>query len=277
MRDAAAGAVDADAAARLAAELMALFEQAARAPDKLQWVVRHVSGESGEPGGQIDPVLARASAAVAAAIDARPAHFDRHSYHNRQHYCEVALTAHGLCSVNGVGVAATQFVVLAALIHDAVHEGRPQPAFVQERASLDSTRPLLEATGLDAAQIDRLLVLMLATDPASGIAFMAATWRAHAGISPMPLAALMTDPALAQLARLLCEADVLPSIGLDAEHATRVQERLAQEWRRPLGAQDKLAFVDFVLEQGYIGGFFLPRVQAMRAAVAASLHDVAQG
>jgi hypothetical protein len=270
-------------AAYLAGELLTLFEHVAQLPDKVQWVDRQVTADLHGPGA---PALDRARAAVAAAIDAQPATFDRHGYHNRQHFCEVTLTAYGLCLLNRLNAEATQFVLLAALIHDVVHEGRPHPAFVQERASVESMRPLLEAAGLDAARIGHLLALVLATDPVDGIAFMSAVCRAHAGQASMPLAApagapelaaLAGDPELALHARILCEADILPSIGLDTEHALRVQERLAQEWCRPLGRRDKLAFVDIVLQQGYIGDFFLPCVHAMRAALSCDLHAVTPG
>jgi hypothetical protein len=270
-------------ASRLAEELLALFEHVAHLPAKVQWVNDHLAADLRGPR---DPALERACAAVAATIDAQPATFDRHGYHNRQHFCEVALTAYGLCLLNRLGAESTQLVVLAALIHDVVHEGRPHPAFVQERASVESMRLLLAAAGLDAAQMGRLMVLVLATDPGVGTAFMSAACQAHAGGEDRPLAvpaaapelaALAVDSELAQLARILCEADVLPSIGLDAAHAMRVQERLAREWRRPLGKRDKLAFLDTVLQQGYIGAFFLPCVHATRAALSGGPHAVAQG
>jgi len=277
LRDAAA----AGAAPRVAEQLLALFEQAAVQPDKLQWVNRQIAGDL---HGAIDPALTRACAAVAAAMDAQHATYDRLGYHNRQHFCEVALTAYGLCLLNRLGTGATQLVVLAALLHDAVHEGRPQPAFTQERASVESMRPLLGTAGLAAAQIDRLLAMVLATETAGGTAFMATACRQVPCAVPAAapeLAALAGDAELAGLARILCEADVLPSIGLGSHYASRVQERLAVEWRRPLDEQDKLQFMDAVLQQGYIGDFFLPGVHAMRAALAlahdAGPHAVTQG
>lgn len=264
---------------RVADELLALFEQVAGLPDKVQWVNGQLAADLGGPP---DAALARACAAVATAIDAQPATFDRHGYHNRQHFCEVALTAYGLCQLHGLRAQATQFLLLAAWVHDVVHEGRQQPAFVQERASVQSMQPLLEAAGLDESQIGRLMVMVLATDHASGTPFMSAACRGQAAALAVPagapeLAALLADAELAELARLLCEADVLPSIGLGAEHAMRLQDRLAQEWHRPLGRRDKLAFMDLVLAQGYIGDVFLPRVHATRAALSGGGHAVAQG
>jgi len=275
LRDAAA----AGSAPFVAQQLLALFEQAAQEPDRVQWVDRQIAANL---RGTADPALARACTAVAVAIDAQPATFDRLGYHNRQHFCEVALTAYSLCLLERLDAATTQLVVLAALLHDVVHEGRrSDPAFVQERASVANMRPLLEGAGLAAPQIDRLMVLVLATDPSEGTAFMSATGRGRippaVPVDAPELAALVSDPELARLARLLCEADVLPSIGLDAAHALRVQERLSREWQRPLDPADKLVFMDFVLRQGYIGDFFLPCVHATRAALASGLDAAVQG
>lgn len=267
----------------MAGQLIALFAQLADLPDKVQWVSRQVAADLGDA---VDAALGRASAAVAAAIDAQRASFDRHAYHGRQHFCEVALTAYGLCLLNRRSAPATQHVVLAALLHDLAHEGAAQAAFAPERASVDGLRPLLLAAGLEAVQIGRLQVMVLATAPAGGLAFMSAACRAHAGRGgePLPvpagapeLAALLGDAELAELARLLCEADVLPSVGLGAAHAVRVQQRLAREWQRPLGLADKHAFIDEVLRLGYVGPAFLPRVHATRAALGASGHVLAEG
>ncbi len=267
----------------LAAELLGLFERVAQVPDKLQWVHRYICADLGEP---LDAPLQRACEAVAASVDGEPAVFDRHGYHNRQHFCEVALTAYSLCQIHRLRAATTQFVVLAALIHDVVYEGGWHRPFAHERASVDRMRPLLAAAGLSAAQIDQLMVLVLATDLASGTPFMAAACAAHARSAAAVLTApagapelmrLLDDAALAQLARLLCEADVLPSLGLDAGYAMRVQERLSREWRRPLSANDKVAFIDMVLAQGYIGEFYLPCVQATRAALAGASDAVVAG
>lgn len=268
--------------ARLGAELVVLFEQVRPRADKVQWVQRHITDELAGPR---DEALDRACAAVAAAIDAEAAVFDRPQYHNRQHFCEVALTAHVLCGVNRLDVRTTQFLLLAALIHDFAHEGGAYAAFVQERSSVEQVRPVLEAAGLDTWTINRLQVLVLATDVACGLAFMAAACRAHdrgaAVTEPVPegapeLGALIADAELARLARILCEADILPSVGLDAGHAMLLQERLSREWRRPLDPGDKLKFIDFVLRQGFVGDFFLPNVRATRAAVAGRLHAFAE-
>lgn len=174
-----------------------------------------------------------------------------------------------------------QFVLLAALIHDYVHDGDSHPAFVQERASIHVARPLLETAGLQPVQIERMTALVLATDTLRGTAYMAAVCRAHAQgealATPVPheapeLSLLAEDRELARLARILCEADILPSIGLTMDHATCLQQRLSLEWRRPLDDADKLAFIGSVLKLAYVGDFFLPNVLAMRDTLANRPH-----
>ncbi len=261
-------------ASAIAADLVALFERVRPLPDKVQWVQRHIAQDL---GASVDAGLAHACATIASTIDANASVFDQQPYHNRQHFCEVALTAYILCLLKQVEVGHTQLLLLAALIHDFGHDGRPHVPFVQERASVERVRPTLKTAGLCTAQLDRLTVLVLATDPAMGSAFMAAACRAHGGalglVPAVPkdapeLAELIDDAILAELTRTLCEADVLPSVGLTLEHSMHLQARLALEWGRPLGVQDKLRFMDGILAQGFISEFFLPNVQATRAALA---------
>ncbi len=264
----------------VASALVAVFETVSRVADKVRWVQRHIAEEL---GGALDQTLDRACAAIASTIDADAELFDRQPYHNRQHYCEVALTVYALCLLKQVDARETQLLVLAAFIHDFVHDGGPHGPFEQERASVERVLSVLEANGVDSAQMRRLTVLVLATDPARGTAFTAAACRTHDGrpgdLPSVPeeapeLAELLDDPALARLTLTLCEADVLPSVGLTLEHSLQLQARLALEWARPLGLHDKLRFIDAVLAQGFISEFFLPNVQATRAAVAraANVH-----
>jgi hypothetical protein len=91
-------------------------------------------------------------------------------------------------------------------------------------------------------------------------------------MSPPPqapeLQRLAHDPLLALLARLLCEADVLPSIGLTSDHGLRLQALLAEEWGRTLGKADKLRFIEESLSLGVVGAFFQPNVQRLRQLLA---------
>ncbi len=85
--------------------------------------------------------------------------------------------------------------------------------------------------------------------------------------APLPaLAALREDAALARDCALLVEADVLPSIGLSVDYGWRLQARLAREWHRPLGARDKIQFVEHVFGPFVVGAFFEPNRRRLRDA-----------
>ncbi|MDP9045432.1 MAG: HD domain-containing protein [Pseudomonadota bacterium] len=274
-------AIDQGSPQRLGVDLVAVFRLIEPMPDKVQWVCREISRRLGV---ESDPALDRAWHELGALIDADPHTFDRHPYHNRQHYCEVALAAYFLGVLDRARLADVQLVLLAALVHDLVHDGRHQRAFELERASVERARPVLAAAGVAVPAIARIEALVLATDPSAGIPFMAQACRAHAlgNAPPLPpseapeLSALTDDPALAGLARLLCEADILPSIGLTFAHSMRLQQRLAAEWQRPLDPRDKLEFIDAVLAHGFLGAFFLPNVQAARQQLRELRHASAE-
>ena len=268
-------------ATRMGDSLVELFDHIRTMPGKVRWVQRHITADLAAP---IDPTLDRACAAVASAIDEAAAAFDRQPYHNRQHFCEVALTAHVLCLLNRFDTPATQFILLAALLHDFVHDGGAHPPFLQERASVHAAATLLAAAGLDADQVDRLTAMVLSTDVAHGTVFMSSACRSHArggaGVPAVPaqapeLAPLLADASLACAAQILCEADVLPSIGLGIAHAMRLQAHLSREWGRALDERDKLAFIDGVLAAGIVGDFFRPNVDAMRLTLSRNIdaHD----
>lgn len=225
--------------------------------------------------------LHAAGEALAAWADANAPYVDRHPYHNRQHLAEVLLTASLLARQHRLPTFAVQLLLVAALMHDLDHDGAPARGFVAERRSMAFARPFLDAAGVSPAQCAQLDALVLATEPAEGVrtALASASRRTPAAVNPAPppaapeLQRLNHDPLLALLARLLCEADVLPSIGLTLAHGLRLQALLAQEWGRSLGPTDKLRFIDESLSLGVVGAFFEPNVQRLRKLLLASLDD----
>lgn len=268
--------------ARLGADIVAVFHAIEPMPDKVRWVQREIARRLAPAA---DPVLERGCAAMAEMIDADAAHFDRNGYHNRQHFCEVALTAYFLCELGRLSGREVQCILLAALVHDVVHDGQPHAPFQLERASVERVVPLLAAHGVDSGTRSRIAVLVLATDTALGTRYLGAVRAFQRGgaLAPRPpaaapeLRALLDDRALAESAAVLCEADILPSVGLTPEHAMRVQERLAVEWGRPLGVADKLEFIRGVIASGSVGAFFLPNVLSLQASLAALPDAGAEG
>ncbi|CAN5875815.1 hypothetical protein BH11PSE8_BH11PSE8_20650 [soil metagenome] len=262
----------------VATRLVGVFRHIDALPDKVQWAQAETTRCIADGGL---PALRRAGHAIAAAIDAEAAFFDRHAYHNRQHFCEVMLATCLLSQVNRLTAYEAQLLSVAALIHDLGHGDLPTQRFGAERLSMERAIPALDAAGVDSSDIARLTALILATEPVDGVR-VALTARQfhrqglHAPVIPeraCELGQLANDEVLARLAVLLCEADLLPSIALTFEHGMNLQGRLSEEWGRPLTAADKSKFVDQVLASGLIGEFFAPNVAAFRRELATLVDE----
>lgn len=263
-------------AAAVGRALVQLFEAVERLPHKVSWVQRETERQLVDPTGPADPALAAAARAIAQRIDADACLQDRQPYHCRQHFCEVMLAVSVLCQLHRLPSRAAQLVLLAALIHDFEHDGAPSLDFRLERGSVTRATPHLIAAGVDAETRLRLAALVLATEPHAGVRAARLAHDFHATgavLAPQPdlppeLLLLAKDEELSRLALLLCEADVLPSVGLTLAHAMRLQGLLAREWGRELGLDDKRVFLDEVLAAGVIGPFFRPNVWANRQELA---------
>jgi hypothetical protein len=83
---------------------------------------------------------------------------------------------------------------------------------------------------------------------------------------PAPLAPLADDAGLALQAVIVGEADVLSSAGLTVQYGEQQQEKLAEEWRKPLGADHKLRFLNQVFQEFTVGHFFSPNLRALKNA-----------
>jgi len=268
--------------AEVAEHMAAVFRAIRGMPDKVRCVNRVTERLIGAAG---DPALAAASRALADAIDANAAVYDRHPYHSRQHYCEVTLAVGLLCKVHDLADRDAQLVLLAALVHDLAHDGHPSRDFRLERQSIDHALPYLKRAGVAEDACGRLAALVLATQPIEGLRYALGVRSFHAGgvDPPAPpegapeLASLSQHEGLARLALLLCEADILPSVGLTFAHAMQLQDLLAHEWGRALSHEDKLIFLEGVLASGVVGSFFLPNALAIRKTVIERVHDSREG
>lgn len=260
-------------AAQVGSGLVELFQAVEHLPRKVSWVQRETERQL---VADADLALAAAARAIAQAIDADGCLQDRQPYHSRQHFCEVMLTVSVLCQLHRLPSRSAQLLLLAALVHDFEHDGKPNLDFRLELGSIARATPHLVVAGVDAETRLRLTALVLATEPHAGVRAARRAQRFHATRTVVPFACdeppelrlLEQDEELARLAMLLCEADVLPSVGLTLAHALRLQHLLAREWGRELGPDDKRAFIDDVLAAGVIGPFFLPNVSAIRQALA---------
>ncbi|MDQ5911473.1 MAG: hypothetical protein QG599_3571 [Pseudomonadota bacterium] len=205
-------------------------------------------------------------------------------YHNAQHSCEVLLCAHFLSLWTDLEVNARLEAILAALIHDFHHDGHPNgpTPFRLERQSVNRAMSCLIEAGLPARQRRRIAALVLATEIGHGLAIARACHAYHAGNAPrlvMPVAA----PELAELAKsstatrqalIVCEADVLSSVGLTVEYAIRLQDKLSFEYGVSLEKEDKLRFISEIFPGFIIGTFFQPNVERLRQFLLLHTRDV---
>lgn len=220
---------------------------------------------------------------LAQAVDAE-AHIYNNPYHNSQHYCEVMLSSYFLSLLSSMDDPATAEIVVAALIHDFRHDGKLNGdiPFRLERKSVDEAMPYLTRAKVAQPQQQCLAALVLATEPLSGVNFVHACCLHHTqghSLPEVPVAApelgqLGYDPVKSKQALILCEADILPSLGLTFEHALMLQDKLSLEWGTRLGPEDKLRFIDRSCRTFFTGGFFTANVEKLRLAILHQLENM---
>ncbi|MET0962012.1 MAG: hypothetical protein ABWY05_04235 [Noviherbaspirillum sp.] len=263
-------AADAGPAAAAAA-IVAAFSRLAAAPAPLvtAWTLAmQVSGvDAAEP-------LHRAGMAAARDIDAGIGAGCGNGYHNSRHFCEVLLCTLAIAQLAGLDRQEQPLVLLAALLHDFHHDGRPrlQP-FRHELCSVAASLPYLEAAGVGAAERAVLATLILATDSVHGVPLARCCHGWHSGMATPPpapprpeLASLASLPRLALMAVVLAEADVLPSVALTPAHAALTTARLEAEWNTVLGTRGKVDFIDRHIGALQAARFFEPNLRAVRQA-----------
>lgn len=202
-------------------------------------------------------------------------------YHNSQHTCEVMLSAYFLSTLAGIEPQESAEIVLAALAHDFKHDGKfnGDILFRLERYAVNETLPYLAAARMSESDQRKISALILATEIIIGGAIVQASYHAHSGVGEFPdipvvvpeLEQLCEDPQTSTQALILCEADLLPSIGLTVDYAFKLQDRLVEEWGAQLGPEDKLkdklSFIDNQCHAFIVGDFFTPNVEMLRADI----------
>jgi hypothetical protein len=258
-------------AASAAADMLVTFSAITALPDKVSQSFDAVARCTGA-SAQTPLIVAgrRLARTIDHGVDAGPGN----AYHNAQHFCEVMLGAHFLSLLADLPTNSRLEVVLAALIHDFQHDGRgngPIP-FRLERKSVNASLPYLVDAGVPEMQRRHVAALVLATEMAHGLRITQACHAHHTAAAPLPemhvaapeLAGLAADPLVARQALIVCEADVLPSVGLTIEHALQLQDQLSREWGVPLGLEDKFRFVSQAFPGFIVGTFFQPNVDRLR-------------
>lgn len=267
-------AVNAGQDARAVADdFIACFEVIARLPAKVGTCVRTAFESAAVAPNE---PLHVASCRIADEMDAGIGAGGTNAYHNAQHFCEVLLNALYLSLLAGVDAQARAEVLVAALVHDFHHDGTKNMSatFRLESLSAEATAPYLEAAGVSPQVRARIAAMVFATEVTKGTRYArechlhfetGAPLPSASGL-PAPLELIGTDARLALEAVIVGEADVLSSAGLTVQYGELQQERLAEEWKQPLGAEHKLRFLDQVFQDFTIGRFFSPNLRELKNA-----------
>jgi hypothetical protein len=124
-------------------------------------------------------------------------------------------------------------------------------------------------------QQKKISALILATEIFIGGALVQASYvyHSHGGSFPnIPTVApelrkICEDSKLSVQALILCEADILPSIGLTIDYAFLLSEKLGKEWGTLLGLEDKLRFIENQCHAFIVGDFFNTNVERLRSDI----------
>ncbi|MGR8998820.1 MAG: hypothetical protein ACU88J_07210 [Gammaproteobacteria bacterium] len=260
-----------------AIDIVAAFKSIENLPNRVGRTYRAITGRL--TTGLQSPLIV-AGYSLAQAVDTE-VFTGNNSYHNSQHYCEVMLSSYFLSLLAGMDDQITAEIVSAALIHDFHHDGKPNGdiPFRLERKAINEAKPYLIQAKVTQTQQQCLAALVLATEYLNGINIVHACYTHYTQGHALPeipeaaneLEALCNDPVKSKQALILCEADILPSIGLTFEHALQLQDKLSLEWGVRQRFEDKLQFIDHTCRVFIVGSFFNTNVAKLRLAM---LHRI---
>ena len=260
-------------AGAVAEDFIACFKVVSALPDKVNTCAQAALDVAGlDPGYP----LCVASQRIARDLDAGVGAGGANPYHNAQHFCEVVLSALYLSLLAGVAAREKGELLAAALVHDFHHDGgtNANVPFRLERLSAEAASPYLEAAGVPMDVQARIRAMIFSTEVSVGarfarechLHFAASGPRPSLSGIPAPLAPLADDAGLALQSVIVGEADVLSSAGLTVQYGELQQEKLAEEWKKPLGADHKVRFLNQVFQDFTVGHFFSPNLRALRGA-----------
>lgn len=200
-----------------------------------------------------------------------------HAYHSSAHHAEVATNAMVLAELAGrrgqpIPPHRRALLLAGALAHDLGYElvAGPRTRFAAEAASARAADAIGAGHGLAAADRETLRCLILATEP--GFRARLADLLRRPGTSPevpAPLRPLAAQPALAELAAVLSDADLLSSAGLTLRWHRVQLARLARELGRAIPPADDLRFFERIVGDDFLspgGRLFSPNLARIRQA-----------
>ena len=222
-----------------------------------------------------------------------------HPYHGPQHTREVLINAVMLAGRNNelavqqpsAGIpylSQTEMIIqiLAALGHDLLHDGasnlvrgkdgtiRRHP-YRLERIAADQTRRILEDEGVCQSATDKVVILILSTDPTGAHLAVREAMAFHAGRhvsgdaigsrtggvlgSPSSssygepeMNALFQDSRLSHQAAIMSDADLFSSAGISVRYHVLQTTRLGHETARQMDRRSSLYFIDEILHGSFV-------------------------
>jgi hypothetical protein len=270
----------------LAQLIVALNDQAVSCGDVARSMVEQLEASA--------PSLRAAMVTIADCADRSG---ETNAFHNPQHSRDVGVIWLSLALANNrlalAGAAPRRLSdrelllgMCAAFGHDLRHDGTSNTvatagqdgverttrvAFRLERLAADCVCEALQCHGADAAEVAAVRAAVLTTDIVDGYAVLdAALSPAGLGHDSGPDFAPLRDPAVALLAVILRDADVLPSAGLTAREYDRNTALLEAELGIPhhsLGPAGTEEFFGRVLRGRFLsppGKLFQSRLDALR-------------
>ena len=210
----------------------------------------------------VTPVLR----AVAAAVGDLADQTHSLSYHNHHHFREVTCLASVLAlKTEGLDDNARLKVIIAAMAHDLGHDGAGNspggvhtPYRLEDKA-FGTIAPLLEQMGVSASSQEEIKLLIRCTDVSSASGGRSPHQevkdflRHGTPITNKDLKVIETAPSLQKMIAILCDADLLPSAGLNMDFLTAQGEALAKERGLDQASlKDTLYFLKHIASGGFL-------------------------
>lgn len=216
--------------------------------------------------------LYRAGMAIVQDIDVGIGAGNANAFHNKIHLCEVLLCTIAISNLVQLSAHEKALLFVAAAAHDFHHDGRPNVRpYRLESLATSLAKPYLVDAGVSALDSHTISTLILATETQTGVSIARAYYAKHfMGVDASQFDVAIDFPLLASdcrsslLAVILAEADILPSVGLTAEHAKSTALRLAQEWNTPFTPKSKIDFIDNCVGDLITANYFMSNVRAIR-------------
>ncbi|MFA6280488.1 MAG: hypothetical protein WC612_06835 [Bdellovibrionales bacterium] len=224
----------------------------------------------GGQGG--NPTLYEAGKLTALQLDSDlSAHHLNNDYHNADHLKQVLINTFVISQLSDrKGIQPPPLdLLIAAMIHDVNHDGSTNTVngkhipFRLEDKSMAYARPLFKAAWVDDQTIRDIQTMLRWTDLAG---------RAEDMVKAYPEG---LRPDVAEKAKMLGDADLLPAIGLTGPQACKENEKLGLEWDKPLSTRNFRSFVKGVAGNGFQSQgakYFNPNIERVVAYMDSLSH-----